>query len=90
MSSVCGNLGVKSEIDLCTPRELERALFAVATLFLAVGAEICTWACAYRRPESRIAVGPFRYLRHPRHLGDFIYAIGLGCLAPLWGFVAPG
>jgi hypothetical protein len=69
------------------PREMERSLFAVATLFIAVGAGICTWARAYRRPESTTGVGPNRYLRHPQHFGDLLYAIGLGSLAPLWGFV---
>lgn len=72
--------------DGTAPRELERSLFAVATLFIAVGAGICTWARASRRPESTTGVGPYRYLRHPRHLGDLFYAMGLGSLAPLSGF----
>lgn len=73
--------------DSATPRELERSLFIVATLSIAVGAGICTWALAYRRPERTAGVGPYRYLRHPRYLGDLLYAIGLGSLAPFSGFV---
>jgi hypothetical protein len=69
------------------PRELERFFFAVATLFIAVGAGISTWTRACHGPEYRTAVRPYRYLRHLRHLGDLLYAIGLGSLAPLWGFV---
>jgi hypothetical protein len=73
--------------DSTASRALERSLFAVATLFIAFGAGICTWARAYHWPKGTTSVGPYRYLRHPRHLGDFSYAIGLGSLAPLWGFV---
>jgi protein-S-isoprenylcysteine O-methyltransferase Ste14 len=68
-------------------RELERFLFTIATLFIAAGAGLCTWARAYRAPKGKTSVGPYRYLRHPRHLGDLSYAIGLGSLAPLCGFV---
>jgi hypothetical protein len=73
--------------DSTAPRELERFLFALATLFIAFGAGVSTWARAYRRSESRETVGPYRYLRHPRHLGDLFYAIGLGSLAPALGFI---
>jgi protein-S-isoprenylcysteine O-methyltransferase Ste14 len=73
--------------DSTAPRQLERALFTVATLFIAFGAGISTWARAYRRPKGTTSVGLYRYLRHPRHLGDLSYAIGLGSLAPLCGFV---
>ena len=73
--------------DSTASRELERSLFIVATLFIAFGAGVCTWARAYRRPEGTIRVGLYRYLRHPRHLGDLSYAIGLGSLFPLCGFV---
>lgn len=73
--------------DSTTPRELERFLFALATLFIAFGAGVCTWARAYRRSESSETVGPYRYLRHPRHLGDLFYAIGLGSLTPALGFI---
>jgi hypothetical protein len=73
--------------DSTTPRELERFLFALATLFIAFGAGICTWARAYRRSESTETVGPCRYPRHPRHLGEIFYAMGLGSLAPGLGFI---
>jgi hypothetical protein len=73
--------------DSTAPRELERYLFTVATLFVDLGAGICTWARAYRRPKGTSSVGLYRYLLHPRHLGDLSYAIGLGSLFPLCGFV---
>jgi protein-S-isoprenylcysteine O-methyltransferase Ste14 len=73
--------------DSTAPRELERFLFALATLLIAFGAGICTWARAYRRPESSETVGVYRYLRHPRHLGEPFYAMGLGSLAPILGFI---
>ena len=73
--------------DAAVPRELERSLFAVAILLIAVGAGICTWARASRGPDSATGGGPYHYLRHPRHLGELLYAIGLGSLAPLSGFV---
>jgi hypothetical protein len=73
--------------DSTTPRELERFLFALATLFIAFGAGFCTWARACRRSESTKTVGPYRYLRHPQHLGEIFYAMGLGSLAPGLGFI---
>ena len=38
--------------DSAAPQELQRALFTVATLFIVVGAGICTWAPGHHRPES--------------------------------------
>lgn len=69
------------------PHPLERSLFIVATLFIAVGAGVCTWARACQKVRGASEAGPYRYLRHPRYLGDLVYAIGLGSLAPLTGFV---
>jgi len=72
---------------------LERSLFALATLLIGVAAGICTWARAYPEsdfsgPSAAIACdGPYRYVRHPRYLGTLLYAVGLGSLAPLPGFV---
>lgn len=63
--------------DSAMPRVLERALFIVATLLIAIGAGMCTWARAHDGSE----------LRRTRYLGDFLYAIGLGSLAPFSGFV---
>jgi hypothetical protein len=73
--------------DSAAPQELERALFTVATLFIVVGAGICTWALGHHRPESTTGVEPHRFPRYPRFLGEFLYSIGLGSLAPLSGFV---
>jgi len=74
-------------------RELERALFFVATLFVGAGAGICTWACAgFAREaeadtESQAGEGSYRYLSYSQHAGDLLFAIGLGSLAPLSGFI---
>lgn len=68
--------------DSNAPRVLEHSLFAVATLLIAVGAGICTWSRAYSVPD-----GATGQLLRRQYLGDLFYAIGLGSLAPLWGFV---
>ena len=68
-----------------TPHKLERAVFILATLFIAVGAAICTWARAYDGQNS--VVGGERYRSRSRYVGELCYAIGLGSLAPLAGFV---
>lgn len=64
---------VKNHAD---PHALERSAFIVATLFILAGAGICTWARA-KNPRG----GSSRYI------GDFVYAIGLGSLLPIAGFV---
>jgi hypothetical protein len=73
--------------DSTAPRTWERSLFLIATLVIAVGAGICTWARAL--PERNISpgLGQNRDLRRPRYLGELSFAIGLASLAPLWGFV---
>lgn len=58
------------------PHALERYIFIVATLFILAGAGICTWARAKNTGD-----GPSRFV------GDFVYAIGLGSLLPIAGFV---
>jgi len=68
--------------DSVTPRELERAFFLIATILIAVGAVICTWARAHDSSG-----GLYRYFRYSRYLGELLYAIELGSLAPLTGFV---
>ena len=71
--------------DSSTPHGLERFVFIVATLFIAVGAGICTRARA-RRPSTIGGGEPYRSIDQ-RHLGDLCYAIGLASLVPLSGFV---
>jgi len=60
--------------DTAAPHQLERLAFIIATLFIAVGAAICTWAGAYCRSQ-------------PGYLGDLFYSIGLASLVPLAGVV---
>jgi protein-S-isoprenylcysteine O-methyltransferase Ste14 len=72
---------------------LERLLFAVATLFIGAATVVRTWARAYPwspAPGYLYPVrrdGPYRHLRNPQQLGNLLFAIGLGSLAPFWGFV---
>ena len=54
------------------PRLWERSLFIVATILIAIGATLCTRARAFHVPT---------------YLGELLYAIGLGSLMPLPGFV---
>ncbi len=74
-------------------RLLERCFFASAALLVGAGAAVCTWARAYAEPnfsgpsDPLTCDGPYRYLRHPRYLGTLLFAVGLGALAPIPGFV---
>jgi protein-S-isoprenylcysteine O-methyltransferase Ste14 len=74
-------------------RFLERSFFAFAGLLIGAAAAICTWGCAYSEPDfadasaSVACDGPYRYLRYPMYLGTLLYAVGLGSLAPIPGFV---
>ncbi|HZD47241.1 MAG TPA: hypothetical protein VE178_00730 [Silvibacterium sp.] len=54
------------------PRLWERTLFIVATMLIAAAAALCTRA---------------RFFSRPRYFGELLYAIGLGSLLPLPGFV---
>jgi hypothetical protein len=73
--------------DATAPRTWERSVFMIATLAIAVGAGICTWARALGGRDLSPGVGQNRDLRHPLYLGELAFAVGLGALAPLWGFV---
>ena len=73
--------------DSATPHRLERFAFVVAILFIGVGAGVCTWARARRQPVGMSGATPYLALDRPRHRGDLCYAIGLGSLFPLLGFV---
>lgn len=74
-------------------RELERTAFLTATVVLGAAAGISTWASAYRNQDlmanskQSSHTGPYRYFRYPHYIGDLLYAIGLGSLAPVEGFV---
>lgn len=57
------------------PHALERRIFILAVLFILTGAAICTWVRAMGDGDRR------------RYFGDFVYAIGLGSLFPVAGFV---
>jgi hypothetical protein len=58
--------------DTSTPRSWERCLFIVATILIAAGAVLCTRASAFHRSH---------------YLGELLYAIGLGSLLPVPGFI---
>lgn len=70
-----------------SPHELERVLFLVATVAVAVGAALCTWARAHRIPESNSPVEPRRQIDTPQALGEILFAVGLASLFPLLGFL---
>jgi len=72
----------------------ERALFSLAALFVGLGATLCTWARAHPEPGYFVSPpaanahnGPYRHLRYPLYVGRLLYAVGLGSLAPVPGFV---
>ena len=73
--------------DSSAPRGFERFFFIVATVLIAVGAALCTWARVYCRPESVTDMESYCYFHRARYFGDLLYAIGLASLAPLWGFI---
>jgi len=58
-----------------SPHALERVLFILATLLIGAGAGLCT----------RVRMSPSQNHRS-FSLGEFLYAIGLGSLAPVSGF----
>jgi Na+-transporting NADH:ubiquinone oxidoreductase subunit NqrB len=79
------------------PRLLERLFFGVATLLIGVSSAIRTWAraCPERdiagRESSGFRVGrsdgAYRYVSYPLEIGNLLFSIGLGFLAPALGFV---
>lgn len=72
--------------DSNSPVHLERILFAIATLLVGVAAVVCTFA---GRKSQSCSQSPRSFTREERShgWGELLYAIGLGSLAPLAGFV---
>lgn len=68
------------------PVQFERSLFALATLLVGVAAFVCT---KYGRDLQFIGRNPATMggEQRSRGYGELLYAIGLGSLAPLAGFV---
>lgn len=76
-----------------TTRSAHRAkiLFAFAAVLLVGAAAIRTWAAAYLHAgvvhdtrlhtDRLVADGPYRFVRNPLYLGNFLLAFGLGALA---------
>jgi len=72
------------------------ALLWFATLIVAIGALIRSWAEAYLHSsivhdaalhgEQLVADGPYRHVRNPLYLGNLFLAVGLGFLACRSGF----
>jgi protein-S-isoprenylcysteine O-methyltransferase Ste14 len=73
------------------------AFFALATLIVALGALIRSWAESYLHSsivhdaalhgEQLVADGPYRFVRNPLYLGNLFLAVGLGFLASRSGFL---
>jgi hypothetical protein len=66
--------------DTSTPHLWERVLFILATILIAAGAALSTWAHTVRVVSVRLRI-------RPCYLGELVYAVGLGSLLPLPGFV---
>ncbi len=74
-----------------------RWAFAAAALLAGLAAWVRTWATAYLqtervhdsnlRTEGVVADGPYRHLRNPLYLGNFLLAMGMGILESRLGFV---
>jgi hypothetical protein len=69
-------------------RALEHALFLAATLFIGIGAALCSWA----RASAESVTSPARAIssrsfEHLQFLGEWLFAVGLASLAPLWGCI---
>ena len=73
--------------DTAAPHLLERSVFTLATVFVAAGAGLCARARAYRNVHGTRSDQPHSVLHYSRYLGDLSYAIGLGSLAPVPGFL---
>ena len=72
--------------DSATPHTWERVAFIIATLFIAAGVGICTWAWACGDARTTRDGEQYRAANRSRYLGEMSYAIGLASLAPLAGF----
>jgi hypothetical protein len=72
-------------------RLLERAVFILATLLIGFATALRTWGRAHALSEGSESVfgreSLSRRLRYPVHVGGLLFAIGLGFLAPLPGFI---
>ena len=74
-----------------------QAVFGVAALLVGIAALVRTWASAYLqservhdsnlRTEGVVADGPYRHLRNPLYLGNFLLAVGMGLMASRLGFL---
>jgi protein-S-isoprenylcysteine O-methyltransferase Ste14 len=72
---------------------------AVAGALLCVVVAVATrlWASSYlsedrvwskdAQVDALVIAGPFRYCRHPLYAANIALAVGLGSLAPLWGWI---
>jgi protein-S-isoprenylcysteine O-methyltransferase Ste14 len=73
-----------------------RGAFVLAALLIGLAALVRTWASAYLqsekvhdanlRTEGVVADGPYRHLRNPLYLGNFLLALGMGLLVSRLGF----
>jgi len=76
---------------------LARCALAFAALLTLFAALLRTWATSYLRSdvmqdhdlraEKLVASGPYRHLRNPLYLGNFLLAVSMGFLASRLGFV---
>ncbi|HLY39724.1 MAG TPA: hypothetical protein VKR52_00875 [Terracidiphilus sp.] len=62
--------------------ELEHISFLAAAMLVGAGALLCTWADAHDLADGDIEA---RRTRLVQYGGEWIYAVGLASLVPLWG-----
>ena len=65
--------------DFAHRHVLEHLIFAIAALLAGIAAALCTWTQSQEHSDASN--------RYPKYLGDWLYAVALGTLAPLAGFV---
>lgn len=80
-----------------TAERAAHLVFALAVLFLAVGAVIRTWASSYLqsdvvyasevKTQSLVADGPYRRVRNPLYFANVLMAVALGTMMSRTGFV---
>lgn len=72
-------------------RALAQAIFALSALLGAFAITLQTWARAYMVPVGResqgVSAGPYRILRHPFLLGEFLFAVAMGFYLSLLGAI---
>lgn len=68
-------------------RQLEHAIFLLATLLISAGAVLCTRAVVAATNNGESQAPSLRSLASQYRLGEFLFSAGIGTLLPLPGFI---